>query len=319
MPSKIVQPEAGGQPSIWPRLDYADWADTCATLHLWTQVVGKIRLALAPPVNHWWQTALYVSARGLTTSAMPYRGRLLQIDFDFCDHQLLLRTSDGRMERVALAPRSVADFYAEVIDRLWALGVDVHIWTMPVEIPDAIPFDTDHVHASYDADAAQKFWRQLIEVDRVFNIFRARFLGKCSPVHFFWGSFDLAVTRFSGRTAPPMTRSAPNLGPWVMQEAYSHEVSSAGFWPGNGGFGRATFYSYAYPEPAGFAQATMWPQGAYYETALGEFVLPYDVVAQAPSPDERLLEFLQSSYEACADRGKWDRGLLERSAIQRIS
>lgn len=310
MPPTIVSPTVGQE--TWPQLDYADWADTCATLHLWTQVVGKIRLALSPPVNHWWQTALYVTARGLTTSAMPYRERLLQIDFDFLDHQLLLRTSDGREERIALTPRSVADFYAEVMGCLRALGVDVHIWTMPVEIPDAIPFDADDVHASYDAEAAQRFWRQLIEVDRVFNIFRSRFLGKCSPVHFFWGSFDLAVTRFSGRTAPPMTRAAPNLGPWVMQEAYSHEVSSCGFWPGNGGFGRAAFYSYAYPEPPGFAQATVRPQDARYETALGEFVLPYDAVAQAPSPDEQLLEFLQTTYEAAADRAGWGRRVLER-------
>jgi hypothetical protein len=314
MTSKILQPETPGQMPAWPRLQHADWADTCATLHLWTQVVGKIRLTLAPLVNHWWQTALYVSARGLTTSAMPYGPRYLQIDFDFCDHQLLLRTSDGRMERVALAPRSVADFYAEVMGRLRSLGVDVDIWTMPVEIPDAIPFEADRVHASYDADAAQIFWRQLIEVDRVFNIFRSRFVGKCSPVHFFWGSFDLAVTRFSGRTAPPMTRAAPNLGAWVMQEAYSHEVSSAGFWPGNGGFGKAAFYSYAYPEPAGFAQAKVRPDGARYESALGEFVLPYDDVAQAPSPDDQLLEFLQSTYEAAADRAGWDRRALERTA-----
>jgi hypothetical protein len=295
----------------WPRLDYADWADTCATLHLWTQVVGKVRLALAPLVNHWWQVTLYVTARGLTTSAMPYQGRLLQIDFDFCDHQLLLRSSDGRVERIALAPRSVADFYAEVMGRLRALGVDVHIWTMPVEIPDAIPFEIDHVHASYDAKAAHTFWRQLLQADRVFNLFRARFLGKCSPVHFFWGSFDLAVTRFSGRTAPPMTRAAPNLGAWVMQEAYSHEVSSCGFWPGNGGFGKAAFYCYAYPEPAGFSAALV-PAGVYYDKALGEFVLPYDVVAQASSPDDCLLDFVQATYKACADRAAWERRTLER-------
>jgi hypothetical protein len=298
--------------NVWPRLEYADWADTCATLHLWTQVVGKVRLALAPLVNHWWQVTLYVTARGLTTSAMPCQGRLLQIDFDFCDHQLLLRTSEAGVERIALEPRSVADFYAEVMGRLRALGVDVDIWTMPVEIPDAIPFETDRTHASYDANAAQLFWRQLVQIDRVFNLFRARFLGKCSPVHFFWGSFDLAVTRFSGRTAPPMTRAAPNLGAWVMQEAYSHEVSSCGFWPGNGGFGKAAFYCYAYPEPDGFAAAAA-PAGAYYDKALGEFVLPYDVVAQASSPDEVLLEFMQSTYKACADRAGWDCDALERS------
>jgi hypothetical protein len=298
---------------MWPRLDYANWADTCTTLHLWTQVVGKVRLALAPLVNHWWQVALYVTARGLTTSAMPYQGQLLQIDFDFLDHQLILRTSDGRVELVGLSPRSVADFYAEVMGRLRALGVDVRIWTMPVEIPDAIPFETDHGHASYDAKAAQTFWRQLAQADRVFKSFRSRFIGKCSPVHFFWGSFDLAVTRFSGRGAPPMTRPAPNLGAWVMQEAYSHEVSSCGFWPGNGGFGKAAFYSYAYPEPAGFAQAPVRPESAYYDTTLGEFVLPYDAVAKALSPDDCLLDFVQSTYEASADRAEWERSALERS------
>ena len=301
---------AAADPKAWPRLDYSEWADTCATLHLWTQVVGKLRLALAPHVNHWWQVALYVTARGLTTSAMPYRGRYLQIDFDFIEHRLLIRTSDGRQEQVALAARSVADFYAEVMGRLRALGVEVRIWTMPVEIPDAIPFDADHMHASYDAQAAHTFWRQLLQADRAFNIFRSSFLGKCSPVHFFWGSFDLAVTRFSGRPAPPIQRTAPNVGLWVMQEAYSHEVSSCGFWPGNGGFGKTAFYSYAYPEPAGFAQAKV--SGASYESALGEFVLPYDVVAQAPSPDDRLLEFLQSTYEAAADHARWDRAILER-------
>ncbi|HET7680909.1 MAG TPA: DUF5996 family protein [Xanthobacteraceae bacterium] len=295
----------------WPRLDYSAWAGTCAALHLWTQVVGKIRLALAPPVNHWWAVTLYVTARGLTTSAMPWRGGALQIDFDFIDHQLILRMSDGRVERLALAPRTVADFYAEVMRRLHALGVGVRIWTMPVEIPDAIPFDADHAHRSYDAEAANLFWQQLVQVHRVFNIFRARFLGKCSPAHFFWGSFDLAVTRFSGRAAPPIQRTAPNLGLWVMQEAYSHEVSSAGFWPGNGGYGKAAFYSYAYPEPQGFAQAAV--NGASYDSALGEFVLPYDAVAKSASPDETLLTFLQVTYDAAAGRAKWDRAALERN------
>ena len=297
-------------PKPWVLLDYSAWADTCATLHLWTQVVGKIRLALTPRINHWWGITLYVTARGLTTSPMPWRGGALQIDFDFIDHQLILRMSDGRTERVALSPRSVADFYAEVMRRLQTLGIEVQIWTMPVEIPDAIPFETDHEHKSYDAAAAHLFWQQLVQVHRVFNIFRARFLGKCSPAHFFWGSFDLAVTRFSGRAAPPMTRTAPNLGSWVMQEAYSHEVSSAGFWPGNGGYGKAAFYCYAYPEPEGFAQALV--KEATYETALGEFVLPYDAVAQSASPDETLLSFLQATYEAAADRAMWDRSLLER-------
>ena len=304
-----------GSHKPWPRLDYSDWAGTCATLQLWTQVVGKIRLALTPQVNHWWAATLYVTARGLTTSPMPWQGGALQIDFDFIDHQLVLRLSDGRMQRVPLTPRSVADFYAEVMRRLHALGVDVHIWTMPVEIPDAIPFETDHVHKSYDAAAAHLFWQQLVQAHRVFNIFRARFLGKCSPVHFFWGGMDLAVTRFSGRAAPPIPRTAPNLGLWVMQEAYSHEVSSAGFWPGNGGYAKAAFYSYAYPEPEGFAQAAV--KGASYDSTLGEFVLPYDVVAQSASPDETLLNFLQASYEAAAERAKWDRAALERASPSR--
>ena len=290
-----------------------EWQDTCATLHLWTQVVGKIRLKLAPMVNHWWQVTLYVTARGLTTSAMPYRQLYLQIDFDFLDHQLVLRTSDGREERVALAARPVADFYAEVMARLRALGVDIHIWTMPSEIEDAIPFDQDRQHAAYDADAAQRFWRQLVQADRVLNNFRSRFLGKCSPVHFFWGSFDMAVTRFSGRTAPPLTRGAPNVGAWVMREAYSHEVSSCGFWPGNGGFGRAAFYAYAYPEPDGFSAAPVRPDAAYYDKGLGQFILPYDAVREADNPDETLLAFLQTTYEACADRAGWDRKALERT------
>jgi Family of unknown function (DUF5996) len=294
----------------WPLLDYPAWADTCATLHLWTQIVGKIRLALTPQSNHWWSVALYVTARGLTTSAMPWQGGALQIDFDFIDHQLILRMSDGRAERVALAPRSVADFYAEVMRRLKSLGVDVHIWTMPVEIPDAIPFEADTGHKSYDAAAATLFWQQLVQVHRVFDIFRAGFIGKCSPVHFFWGSFDLAVTRFSGRAAPAIQRTAPNLGLWAMREAYSHEVSSAGFWPGNGGYGKAAFYSYAYPEPEGFAQTVV--KGASYDSALGEFVLPYSAVAESASPDQTLLDFLQATYEAAADHGKWDREALER-------
>jgi hypothetical protein len=304
---------AGDGSGIWPRLDFADWSDTCATLHLWTQVAGKIRLALAPMVNHWWQVTLYVTARGLTTSAMAYQQRRLQIDFDFVDHQLVLATSDGREERFALAALAVADFYAEVMARLRALDVDVQIWTMPSEIPDAIPFEQDRVHAAYDAAAVQRFWRQLAQADRLLNRFRSSFLGKCSPVHFFWGSFDLAVTRFSGRTAPPMTRGAPNVGAWVMREAYSHEVSSCGFWPGNGGFGQAAFYSYAYPEPEGFAQAPVRPAAAYYDKGLSQFILPYEAVRMAADPDQAVLDFLQSTYQACADRAGWDRAALERT------
>lgn len=299
------------QASAWPALAFEEWKDTCVTLQLWTQVVGKVRLKLAPMVNHWWQVTLYVTASGLTTSAMPYGDRFVQIDFDFLAHRLLLRTSDGGQEQFALAPCSVADFYAEVLQRLRALGIDVHIWTMPSEIEDAIPFERDREHAAYDADAAQRFWRQLVQVDRVMNIFRGRFQGKCSPVHFFWGSFDLAVTRFSGRPAPPLSSHSPHVAEWVMREAYSQECSSCGFWPGNGGFGQAAFYAYAYPEPAGFGDAPI-PPPASYNKEVGQFILPYDAVRTAAAPDNLLLDFLQKSYEACADNANWDRRALER-------
>jgi hypothetical protein len=302
----------------WPALAYADWQDTCNTLHLWTQIVGKVKLALAPLSNHWWGIVLFVSARGLTTGAMAYRDRVLQIDFDFCARQLVLRTSDAREQRITLEPMTTADFYAQVMAALRALDVDVAIWTMPVEIEDAIPFDRDRQHASYDAAAANTFWRQLIQADRVFKVFRARFLGKASPVHFFWGSFDLAVTRFSGRVAPPLTASkTPNLAPWVMQEAYSHECSSAGFWPGNGGYGRAGFYAYAYPEPEGFGGEPVAPPGAAYNSDVGQFLLDYDAVRAAVSPDDALFAFLQTTYEACANRAKWDRKALERQGLER--
>jgi hypothetical protein len=297
----------------WPELPLADWADTCATLQLWTQVVGKIRLAHAPLINHWWQVALYVTPRGLTTSAIPYGARCFQIDFDFIDHELVIQTSDGATERIPLVARSVADFYAEVMSRLQGLGLDTHIWTMPVEIPDAVPFDQDRIHTAYDGQYAQRFWRILMQVERVSTRFRSQFLGKVSPVHFFWGSFDLAVTRFSGRTAPLLTSNSPNLGAWVMQEAYSREVSSCGFWPGNGGYGQAAFYSYAYPEPSGFPDAPVQPGAAFYDQGLGQFILPYDAVRQASSPDDALMAFLQSTYAAAADLAHWDRAALERS------
>jgi len=297
----------------WPVLAYADWQDTCNTLHLWTQIVGKVKLALAPLSNHWWGIVLFVTARGLTTGAMPYRDRVLQIDFDFCAHELILRTSDAREQRIALVPMATADFYAAAMTRLSALDVDVRIRTMPVEIEGAIPFEQDRVHASYDGAAAQTFWRQLVQADRVFNIFRARFLGKVSPVHFFWGSFDLAVTRFSGRAAPPLqSNNSPNVAAWVMNEAYSHECSSVGFWPGNGGYGRAAFYAYAYPEPDGFGAQNVAPQGAAYNADVGQFLLDYDAVRTAASPDDALLDFMQSTYEAAANRGGWDRRDLER-------
>jgi hypothetical protein len=301
------------QATDWPDLPLSEWADTCATLHLWTQVVGKIRLAHAPIINHWWQVTLYVTSRGLTTSPIPYEARSFQIDFDFIDHILQIRTSDGMIATIPLIARSVADFYAEVMGRLRELGLETRIWTMPVEIPDAIPFDQDRDHASYDPEYAQRFWRILVQADRVCTRFRSRFLGKVSPVHFFWGSFDLAVTRFSGRPAPLLTSQSPNLGAWVMSEAYSHEVSSCGFWPGNGGFGEAAFYSYAYPEPPGFSGAAIRPAGASYDKGLGQFILPYDAVRRASSPEEYLLDFLVSTYGAAADLAKWDRSALERA------
>jgi hypothetical protein len=296
----------------WPSLDYAEWKDSCATLHLWTQIVGKIRLAHAPRVNHWWQVPLYLTARGLTTSAIPDGARTFQIDFDFIDHQLRIDVSDGRRDSLALIPRSVAAFYGEIMGRLCALDLETRIWTMPVEIADPIPFDEDRVHAAYDPVMVNRFWRALAQIDQVFTVFRSRFLGKASPVHFFWGSFDLAVTRFSGRPAPPPP-SAPNIPDFVNREAYSHEVSSCGFWPGNGGFGHPAFYSYAYPQPAGFAEAAIAPPGAFYAKDLGEFILPYELVRQAERPRELLLEFLESTYSAAADLGKWDRALLERA------
>lgn len=297
----------------WPDLPLSAWADTCATLHLWTQVVGKIRLAHAPLINHWWQVPLYVTSRGLTTSPIPFESRSFQIDFDFIDHRLEIQTSEGAVSTILLIARSVADFYAEVMDRLRELGLETRIWTMPVEIPDAIPFEHDRQHTSYDPEYARRFWRVLVQADRVCTHFRSRFLGKVSPVHFFWGSFDLAVTRFSGRLAPPLTSSSPQLGAWVMQEAYSHEVSSCGFWPGNGGFGQAAFYSYAYPEPSGFSDAAIRPAAASYNQDLGQFILPYDAVRRAPSPDDCLMDFLLSTYDAAADLAQWNRSALERA------
>jgi Family of unknown function (DUF5996) len=297
----------------WPDLPLEDWADTCATLHLWTQVVGKIRLAHAPMINHWWQVPLYVTCRGLTTSPIPYGARSFQIDFDFVDHCLKIQTSQGKTETIPLAPRTVADFYTEVMGRLRGLGLETRIWTMPVEIEDAIPLDRDRDHASYDPDYANRFWRILLQVDRIFTLFRSRFIGKVSPVHFFWGSFDLAVTRFSGRVAPRLTSASPNLGAWVMQEAYSHEVSSCGFWAGNGGFGQAAFFSYAYPEPPGFAEAPTRPDKTYYDRDLGQFILPYDALRRAQSPDDTLMDYLTSTYAAAADLARWDRAMLERT------
>lgn len=297
----------------WPDLPLQAWSETCDTLQLWTQIAGKIRIALTPLINHWWNATFFVTARGLAAPAIPYRGRSFDIDFDFIDHRFDIETSDGRGDGFKLEPMTVADFYARVIQALRRLEIDIKIRTMPCEIEGAVPFDSDSVHAQYAAAYAQKFWLALVQANRVMNEFRARFVGKASPVHFFWGSFDLAVTRFSGRTAPRLTSGAAHLGAWVMQEAYSHEVSSCGFWPGNGGFGQPAFFSYAYPEPPGFAAAPVRPAGTYYDQGLGQFILPYDAVRLAPSPDADLLDYLDSTYAAAADLGHWDRAALERT------
>lgn len=296
----------------WPELPFEAWQDTCATLHLWTQIVGKIRLALAPMTNHWWQVSLSVTSRGLTTSPMPYGERICQIDFDFLSHELLVTTDSGDMRVLALKPRPVADFYREIMSALTSLGMDVDIWTTPVEIAERTPFERDRAHASYDPGYARRFWEVLVQTDRVLKAFRGRFLGKASPVQFFWGSFDMAATRFSGRRAP-VHPGGPNVAGFVMREAYSHEVSSCGFWPG-AGLGKPAFYAYAYPEPKGFREHPVQPAEAFYNPDFGEFILPYDAVRTAPSPDETLLSFLESTYEAAAVHGAWDRASLEREA-----
>jgi hypothetical protein len=294
----------------WPELPYAAWKDTAATLHLWTQVVGKVRLKLTPWLNHSWHVALYVTASGLTTSPIPWQGGSFQIDFDFVDHVLWIRTSDGQFRQLMLRPMMVVEFYADLFVALVELGIDIRIRTMPCEIPDCIPFDQDSTHAAYDRDYANRFWRVLLAAHDVFARFRSGFLGKASPVHFFWGSFDLAVTRFSGRPAPRHPGGIPHLPDAVAQEAYSHEVSSAGFWPGGEG-ADAAFYSYAYPAPEGFAAARVKPDAAFFSEQLGEFLLPYDAVRKASDPDAALMAFLTSTYEAAADLAKWDRDALE--------
>jgi hypothetical protein len=297
----------------WPSLPFAEWRESCATLHMWTQVVGKIRLAQAPWVNHWWQVPLYVTSRGLTTSPVPYGERVFQIGFDLIDHRLTIETGEGAADGFALRPMTVAEFHEDLMKRLRGLGLDIRIWTTPVEVPDPIPFEKDTVHAAYDPDYANRFWRILVQADRVLTAFRGRFLGKASPVHFFWGSFDLAVTRFSGRPAPQHP-GAPNVADKVTREAYSHEVSSCGFWPGAPGFERPVFYSYAYPSPSGFADAPVRPAAGFFSRELGEFLLPYDAVRQAAAPDAALLAFLQSTYDAAATLAHWDRAGLERGA-----
>lgn len=300
--------------SSWPDLNWAEWSETANTLHLWLQAVGKVRMALSPPVSHWWHVTLYVTARGLTTSPVPYDLATFEITFDFVDHTLRVETSSGGRENIPLKAMPVAEFYAALMAALRKLRIDVHVWTMPCEIPDAIAFDKDTAHCSYDPAAAQKFWRALMQIDRVFKKFRGQFLGKVSPVHLFWGSFDLAVTRFSGRVAPPHPGVAPNFANWAMQEAYSHECSSVGFWPGNGGYGRAAFYSYAYPEPEGFAAAKLRIQGAFYDTQMKEFILPYDDVRKSADPDGALMMFCEDTYAAAAENAKWDRAALERQS-----
>jgi hypothetical protein len=291
----------------WPPLPLEQWKDTYATLHMWTQIVGKVRLALTPMINHWWNVPLYVNARGLSTSAIPYGTTPFELSFDFFDHELVLQTSDGSRSTLALTSMAVADFYKEVMSMLRSQGIAVKIWRMPVEVPDPIPFDQDRVHASYDPEAAQRFWRVLLLVQSAFEEFRSRFVGKCSPIHFFWGSFDLAVTRFSGRSAPERPGADR-----ITREAYSHEVSSVGFWPGGGSITGAAFYSYMSPEPQGFRDWPVRPAEARYDRQLNEFVLMYDDVRNSSSPAETLIDFCQSTYEAGATLGKWDRSALER-------
>ena len=296
----------------WPALPVADWQDTRDTLQLYTQVVGKVRLANTPLLNHWWNVALYPTARGLTTSLMPHpTGPSFQIDFDFVAHRLEVTTVDGAQRSLALEPRPVADFCAALLGVLDELGVPTAIWPVPVEIVGAVPFPDDRVHASYDPDAVRRFWLATVEMTRVFEVFRARFVGKASPVHLFWGGLDLAYTRFSGRTAPPHPGGAPNCGPQVMHEAYSHEVSSCGYWPGPPGE-EGVFYAYAYPEPPGYRTRPDLPDGAGWDDDLAEFVLPYERVRTAEDPDATLLAFLQSTYEAAADAARWERAALER-------
>jgi hypothetical protein len=295
----------------WPSLPLEAWADTYATLHLWTQIAGKVRLVQSPWINHAWHSTLYVTARGLTTSPIPHGLRTFQIDFDFLTHRLIVQSSDGGTGGFPLEPRSVAAFYARLMEELGRLGLGVDIYRMPNEVADPIRFDQDETHRSYDPEYANRFWRILVQADRIFKEFRSRFIGKCSPVHFFWGAPDLAVTRFSGRRAPEHPGGVPGLPDWITRDAYSHEVSSCGFWPGGGAVSYAAFYSYAYPEPAGFSEQPVKPDAAFYSNDLHEFILPYDAVRQAESPDAVLLDFLQSTYEAAANLAQWDRSSLE--------
>ncbi|RNL73143.1 DUF5996 family protein [Streptomyces sp. I6] len=300
---------SAGAPSTWPELRVADWTATRETLHMWMQIVGKVRLAHAPLVNHWWQVTSYVSPRGLTTSAIPYGSGVFDIEFDFVDHRLVVRTSDGDVRTVALEPKPVADFYRETMRALRELAIPTSIHASPNEVEEAVPFAEDDRHDAYDPVAAQLFWRQLLQADRVIGEFRSYYVGKVSPVHFFWGAMDLACTRFSGRPAPPHPGGAPNCGDWVMEEGYSRELSSCGFWPGGGEEG--AFYSYAYPEPDGFAGHPVAPGDAFYSKDHGQFLLPYEAVRTADDPDRALASFLHTTYEAAAVHGGWDRAALE--------
>jgi hypothetical protein len=303
-----------GPAEAWPPLPLESWEDTCNTLQLWTQIVGKTRLALAPMQNHWWQVSLYVTARGLRTSPIPIGERVFEVEFDFVEHRLLVCTSDGQTGTLPLVPRTVADFYGRYLEMLRSFGIEFKIRPVPSEVPNPRPFDKDDVHGSYDPDAARRFWQILVQADRVLKEFRGRFLGKCSPVHFWWGGFDLACTRFSGRPAPPHPGGMPGLPDWVAREAYSHECISAGFWPGNGGgpVREAAFYAYSYPEPPGCAQAPIRPAEASYHPVMREWILPYAAVRRAPSPDALVLDFLTSTYETAARLGGWDQAALER-------
>ena len=297
----------------WPDLPLDAWSETCDTLQLWTQIAGKVRLACTPLVNHWWNVTFRVDSRGLVAPQNHCGHRTFDIVFDFVDHALHIAANDGRSESFALKPMPVAAFYGEFMERLARLDIETSIWPTPVEIDNAVPFDEDHLHAQYDPEYVARFHQALVQSARVLTEFRSRFIGKVSPVHFFWGSFDLAVTRFSGRTAPPPHSATPHVAPWVMAEAYSHEVSSCGFWPGNGGYGQAAFYVYAYPEPAGYGDTALRTADAFYDKNLGQFILPYEAVRHGRDPDALLLGFLQDTYEAAADLAEWDRAALERS------
>ena len=303
-----------GDRDAWPRLHTADWMETSTTLLLWAQLLGKTRLACCPMTNQWWQVALYTTARGLGTSPIPFGDRVFDIELDFLAHRLVMRSSDGAVDSMTLGDRSVASFYAEYMDKLRRLGLAARVWPVAVEVPERVRLDQDSRPRRYDADWANRFFRALVQADRLLKQFRGGFVGKASPVHFFWGGFDLCATRFSGRRAPPHPGGYPNVGDWVMREAYSEEVSSAGFWPGNGMFPEAAFYSYAYPEPPAFKEAPVRPDGARYETKLGEFILPYRVVRESADPSAAVRDFLESTYLAAATLARWDRPALERGS-----